>query len=196
MNRSGFTRSLVLALLGVALTGSFASGATEVINEDFESGVIDGDLLNNAIIQDLGDDRTTMLSLTQGANTQSGFAWFNQPFNLRDNKVTIDFDFYLRSGDSVDPADGMSVIFQFGSDTAATGAGGGALGTGGFLTDYISVAFDIWDNGGTDPETPCDTGNRSCHVEVNQNSWPGVDPSLQTNIDLGAPSQPSISTGT
>jgi len=171
-----------------ALSSAFAA-EEEVIFEDFEDEVMDGNLVGTAAIQDPGEGQGTVLSLTQGTNSQAGFAWFNAPFNLRDKKVTIEFDFYIRPGTSADPADGMSVIFQFGDDTTATGAGGGGLGTGGFPTEYVSVAFDIWDNGPTDPETPCDNnpGNHTCHVEVNQNNWPGADPSLQTNVDLGTP---------
>lgn len=175
----------LVAILVGWFAGSVRGAEAVVIDEDFEGGAISGNLLNVAQIVDLGDGRSSILSLTQGVNDQSGFAWFSAPFNLRTNKVTIDLDFWIRSGTSADPADGMSVIFQFGSNTSATGAGGGGLGTGNFPTPYVSVAFDIWDNGAFDPETACDVGNRTCHVEVNQNINPGTQASRQTNIDFG-----------
>ncbi len=166
----------------------------EVIYEDFEGGSIDGNLIGTAVIQDLGDGRTATLRLTQGQNSQAGFAWFNTPFNLRENRVVVDFDFWIRPGSSAVPADGMSVIFQFGNNTSATGGGGGGLGTCNFPTRYVSVAFDIWDNRETNDEidpnnTPCydPSTTRTCHVEVNQDvPCPGANYSTQTNVDFGA----------
>ena len=181
-------RFLVVAAAAAAAITTVPAAGVIVIDEDFESGVIDGNLIGTAVLQFAGDVRsTTLLSLTQGVNEQAGFAWFNTPFNLRDNKVTIEFDAWIRTGTSTPPADGMSVIFQFGSNTLATGAAGGGLGTGNFPTEYVSVAFDIWDNGDTDPETHCDNpfNSKTCHVEVNQNSFPGLQPSLQTNVGFG-----------
>jgi len=176
----------------VAIAPAFAA---EVINEDFEDQAIDGNLIGTAIIQDLGDGRNNLLSLTQGVNGQGGFAWFDQSFNLHDSHVEIDFDLYIRSGTSAVPADGMSVIFQFGNDTSAQGGLGGGLGTCNFPYPYVSVAFDIWDNRESndtndpnlppcfDPANP--TSTRSCHIEVNQDICPGAQPSTQTNGNLG-----------
>src|SRR4030095_8698069 len=118
-------------------------------NEEFEDELIDGNLIGTALIQDTGDGRGFLLSLTQGVNSQVGFAWLDTPFNLRDSRVEIDFDFYTCTGTTTPPADGRSVIFQFGDDTNATGGAGGGLGTCVFRGDnspYVSVAFDIWDN--------------------------------------------------
>ncbi|MGQ9590843.1 MAG: hypothetical protein ACUVYA_11170 [Planctomycetota bacterium] len=187
-------RHAALALVASSLfVSQGAAQPVEVIYEDFEAGSIDGNLLGTSVIQDLGDGRTSTLRLTQGLNSQAGFAWFNEPFNLRDRKVTIDFDFWIRPGSSSPPADGMSVIFQFGNNTSATGGGGGGLGTCNFPTPYVSVAFDIWDNRETNDEidpndTPCyePATTRTCHVEVNQNvPCPGTNYSTQTNVDFG-----------
>jgi len=188
MGFAGFRARFLVAFCSLFLAcGLGLSGETIVIDEDFEDLAIDGNLLNNAQIVDYGDGRSTILSLTQGQNDQSGFAWFQTPFNLRDNRVEIEFDLWIRPGSSATPADGLSVIFQFGDDINATGGGGGGLGTSNFPYEYVSVAFDIWDNGGADPETQCDDATpHTCHVEVNQNSPdPGTAGSVQTNIDFG-----------
>ncbi len=186
MDRYSWRAALLLLAFSVSFAPSAHAQFDLVLEEDFEGKGIDGELLNNAQIVDLEDGRGSLLSLTQGENSQSGFAWFNQPFGLQEERVRITFDAWIRPGQSAVPADGMSVIFQFGNNTAATGGGGGGLGTTNFPTEYVSVAFDIWDNGANDPETVCDSGaQHTCHIEVNQNSNPGAQPSVQTNVDFG-----------
>ena len=157
--------------------GGFA--AEDVITEDFESGA-PAELHLIGTAQVLEDDgcQNAVLSLTQGANNQGGWAWFEQEFDLAAKRVEIEFDLFIGAGTSGDPADGVSVIFQFRGDMKATGDAGGGLGVGNLNgNEYVSVGFDIWDNGAVDIETTCDTGNRSCHVEVDQNIDPEDTPS-------------------
>ncbi|MBI4601387.1 MAG: hypothetical protein HY721_05420 [Planctomycetes bacterium] len=171
---------------------------TVLIDEDFDDGSLEGTLLGSAWVLDLGDGRGPHLSLTQGQNGQSGVAWFEQPIDLEGGKLTVDFDFYLRRGVSAVPADGFSAVLQFGGDTSLAASTGGSLGTC-FSPPraYVSVAFDIWDNGETDPETPCDGVNQAtCHVEVNQDICPSRDPSLATSIDFGVEIPDLVSLGT
>jgi hypothetical protein len=190
-------------------TGLFLSGrafpqAEKIISETFDGEASMGMILpnrpdalcgfeaaqgaNSACIDDLlqtnGGPGKGRLLLTQPFNHQTGYAWFTDPLNLPADKITVDFDFFI-SGGSSPPGDGLSLIFQLGDDATAIGRGGGALGTGGFPSDYVSVAFDVFDNGPADPESSCDgVLNQTCHVEVNQNSNPEVDPPLAASIDV------------
>ena len=168
---------------------SRSCGSKLLIAEDFDDGTVDGNLLGSAQILELtaGDPSSRALSLTQGLDDQLGYLWFNPSFQLAERRTEISFDFFVRDGTSAEPADGFSVILQYGSDTALLGGGGGNLATC-FNSEvgFISVSVDIWDNGDNDPESACDDDtSRTCHIEVNQNSCPESDASLQTNVDFG-----------
>src|SRR5262245_51049351 len=156
LQRSGYAAVLTCSL---SVLPALAVGQ-EVINEDFEGGVPPGLNLVPGSAQVLDDGcGSQVLSLTQGANNQSGFAWFENQFDLTGNRVECEFDLFLGMGTVVPPADGLSVIFQFASDLNATGGLGGGLGVENFRGDqspYIAVSFDIWDNGDGDIETGCD----------------------------------------
>jgi hypothetical protein len=132
------TRAVLLLGLAVFSVGTLRS-QDRVIDESFEEVDPEFPELDGAVLlrdaEVIEDERGLLLSLTQGTNGQSGFAWFEQPFSLSEEKVTIEFDLYIRSGSSNVPADGISVIFQFGNDTSATGGTGGGLGTSNFPTD-------------------------------------------------------------
>ena len=183
--------ALCLAAVMLGGRGLLAESVT-VVDEDFDDGAIDGNLLGTAVITNPGDGRGTLLSLTQGQNGQHGTTWFAAPVDPGEQKLTIAFDFYIRPGTSAIPADGMSVILQFGNDTGLVGRGGSAMGTCfSPSVPYVAVAFDLWDNeeidSAIDPDdTPCaGVGRRSCHVEVNQNNCPGIEPSTFTNVEFG-----------
>ncbi len=204
------TFSWVLALALLALTFNVRA-QEEVLNLDFDNAeilspdlLIDGDplgqIIGTTIVAPTPDpnDEGSVISLTQGVNSQGGFVWIDEPFNLQDNKVIIEFDYWIRSSTSNVPADGMSVIFQFGDNLQAQGGLGGGLGTANFPTDYVSVAYDIWDNDtggervdpsscGGGPNSPA-ADQLSCHIEVNQNNNnPGGNPALTHNWDQGNP---------
>ncbi len=184
------TTILLALLVGPrALSG----GSTTVIEESFEDGAIDGNVLGNAKIEDPGDGRGRLLSLTQGQNRQKGFAWFDTPVDLGATDLDLQFDLFVRSGSSDIPADGISVVLQFGDNTDLQGVGSADLGTCYIPpVPYFSVAFDTWDNDHIDltydpDDTPCAAAGkpRTCHVEVNQNTCPSRNRSLQTNVDFG-----------
>ena len=126
----------VFLLSVAALTLPLAAQPVTVIDEDFDDLAIDGDIVGTGVIVDPGDGRGALLSLTQGENQQAGFAWFTEPLNLRENKVTISMDVYVRTGSSEIAADGMSIILQFGDDTSYLSGPGGGLGTANFPYEY------------------------------------------------------------
>ncbi|MGQ9590873.1 MAG: hypothetical protein ACUVYA_11325 [Planctomycetota bacterium] len=140
-------RRLLGTGLWVFVPFGFAGIAAEdVINEDFEAGA-PAELHLIGTAQVLADDgcQNAVLSLTQGVNDQGGWAWFEQEFDLAANRVEIEFDLYIGAGTSPDPADGVSVIFQFRGDMNARGDAGGGLGVGNLNgNEYVSVGFDIW----------------------------------------------------
>ena len=167
------------ARMGCALllAAPLVAQEVEVINETFDAGVPAGlSLIGTSKVFSDDGCGNGILSLTQGLNEQAGFAWLENQFDLSD-RVEIEFDLFIGRGTSATPADGVSVIFQFDGDTSAVGGGGGGLGVANFRgnnSPYVSVGFDIWDNGAPDPETACDDGRYgdlgSCGTEVNQNN--------------------------
>ena len=168
-----------------------------VIDEDFEDGLPDGlGIVSQGSgrieVVDDGGGRNRVLSLTQAEASQGAWAWFPQEFDLGEKRVEIEFDLFIGVGSSAVPADGASVIFQFDNDLEAFGNIGGDLGVGNLRGaagsyEYISLGFDIWDNGAADRETRCDGrhGEQStCDVEVIQNQ---AAPHLATPPAVGDP---------
>ncbi len=172
-----------------------------VIYEDFDDGSIAGTIVGDAMVQDYGDGRGPLLSLTQVANGQRGYVWFEEAFDLENHRLVIDFEFYIRSGTSPTPAEGLSVIMQFGGNLNLMGGWGGLGTCFDSPVPYVSVAFDIWDNeevaADIDPDdTPCSgPNNRSCHVEVNQSTCPGMTHSVMTNVDFGVDAPDFVAIG-
>ncbi len=123
------------------------------------------------------------LLLTDAFNDQTGHVWVEKPIDPTLLQARVELDLFF-SGGTNPPADGVSVIFLEGEIPDEI-LGGGALGTGGFTRSYVSVAFDIWDSGEHDPESPCDGPSaRTCHAEVNWNSDPEHAPSFATSTTV------------
>ena len=161
---------IVIANRGAGSCGGFVSPGQNAACIDDPAGVN-------------GGPGTGRLHLTTGAPRLTGHAWFDRLLPLSTDRITVEFDVYI-SGGSNPPSDGLSCVFQLGTDTGASGTPGAGLMTGGFPAKYISVAIDLWDNGDLDPESPCDSSLGTCHIEVNQDGDPGEDPSVLTSIDV------------
>lgn len=119
-----------------------------IFDTSFTQAVVDASVLNELALNVyvprlfLQDDTIN--------NDQVGWAWFDSRFNINEDRVGIEFDLFIGRSTSETPADGVSVIFQFDNDLTATGDAGGGLEVCNFRQQkapYISVGFDIWDNG-------------------------------------------------
>jgi len=143
---------------------------------------------NSACVDDLdrvsGGPGRGRLLLTEAFNTQTGCAWVEQEILAAERQVRVEMDLFV-SGGTNPPADGLSIVFHEGGIPTSPGREGGSLGTGGLPGRYVSVAFDLWDNGENDPESACDgASSRTCHVEVNLGSDPEVEASFASSIDV------------
>ncbi len=195
---------VLLSTHRVPLRGGDPGVPELLITEDFDDEATPGILLarragslcgtaapagtNAACIDDVaglnGGPGRGRLLLTEAFNDQTGYAWVETPVDLVHDQISVELDLFIFGG-SNPPADGLSVIFQLGNDPGIVGRGGGALGTGGLPTGYVSVAFDVWDNGESDVEGPCDgISPRTCHVEVNWSSDPETQPSALSSNDV------------
>ena len=181
---------------GVPRTLAAAPVETIILTEDFEDAVTPGLVLPNQRTDDCSAaapagvnsacvtrvlDGPGRLYLTGAFNDQLGYAWLEEPIDLSNSQVRVEFDFFIFGGTNP-PADGLSLIFLPAAKPEILTKGGGSLGTGGLDRPYLSIAVDLWDNGDIDPETPCDgASSRTCHVEVNSGTDPGLEPSLLTS---------------
>ncbi len=89
----------------------------------------------------------TALQLTSGGSGQAGTAWY--PNKLSVTSFTTDFDFQLPTSD----ADGFTFTLQNASKGPyALGGNGGGLGYQ-FITNSVTVAFNLYQSGVTNAET-------------------------------------------
>jgi hypothetical protein len=101
------------------------------------------------------------------AGDEAGSAFLETPYQTNQS-FHSEFQFSLHDADCGGPADGITFVIQ--SATAgvhALGESGGGLGYQG-ISPSVAVEFDIWDNGGADPNAN--------HVGIDQNGEvPGYD---------------------
>ncbi len=189
-------------ILGGLLFLSTQAYSDVIIQEDFEDGQIVGNLLeeaeihNPSLVNPLDTRNTQVLSLVQGDLDVLGAAWFRERIPLKNHYTVIVFDFWMRHSSQRDAGEGLSAVLQFGSDLQLLGDAGGRFGTCNLGEDYVSIAFDVLDQGEVDPETWCDgTNEKTCHVELNSNLCPGAESSIKTNIDQGVQIPDLLSVG-
>ena len=143
---------------------------------------------NAACLDDLAGENggagTGTLILAR-ARDEVGHAWLALPLHPSAERLSIEFDFFLRSA-TRSVSDGFSAVLVAGGIPESAGRPGASLGTGGLSAPYLSVAFDFRDDGGQDPESPCDDdfSDRTCHIEVNESADPAEAPSLSTGVEL------------
>ena len=169
MEKSLRALGVCLGLWAVWATGP-AMGVTTVVNEDFEGGlpgevptgwVSLGGTANFA--PGISDTRANVygnyfsgqtMALTNPEVEPStdgvvGVIFYENPVDIENNKLLIEFDLLVSPGTTATPADGscVMVIPKIPTATGATGGGMGWSGLGGF-----AVEFDIYDNGDPDPD--------------------------------------------
>lgn len=145
-----------------------AKAVTTVVNEDFEGGdpgtVPDGwTAFGGTALFTPGTDDTRAniygnyaggytMALTNPYLEPAGMAgviFYDGSVDINNNKLLIEFDLLISPGTSPTPADGCCIMVVP-SPPTATGAGGGGMGWSGL--GGFAVEFDIYDNGGTDPD--------------------------------------------
>ncbi|MGI6301078.1 MAG: PA14 domain-containing protein [Verrucomicrobiota bacterium] len=168
MHRKIKALGICLGLMAV-LAIQPAMGITTVVYEDFEGG-LPGEVPNGwtafggtaNFTPGIDDYRSANFGY-QGGQTmaltnpfydadgtyQVGVIFYNEPVNIRDNKLMIVFDLLISPGVSASPADGCAVMVlpKIPSAPGYDGGGMGWSGLGGF-----AVEFDIYDNGDPDPD--------------------------------------------
>ena len=168
MHKKFMALGIGLGLLAVLAILPAKGAISTVVIEDFENGV-PGEVPSGWVslggttnfYPGISDTRANLYGNYSSGQTMAltnpelesegmvGVIFYENPVDLRTNKLMIKFDLLISPGTTTTPADGCCIMI-LPKIPAAPGAGGGGMGWSGL--GGFAVEFDIYDNGDVDPD--------------------------------------------